>query len=82
MVEAGSACNRVAGPRGGFWLPLAGGGEVLVIASDELLQRVELPATTVWATPPPPNILPGLFGKWRIQVDGRGLKRILRNFDL
>lgn len=55
MVEAGSACNRVAGPRGGFWLPLAGGGEVLVIASDELLQRVELPATTVWATPPPPT---------------------------
>jgi hypothetical protein len=55
MVEAGSACNRVAGPRGGFWLPLAGGGEVLVIASDELLQRVELPATTVWAPPPPPT---------------------------
>jgi hypothetical protein len=24
----------------------------------------------------------GLFGKWRIQVDGRGLKGILRNFDL
>jgi hypothetical protein len=23
-----------------------------------------------------------LFGKWRIQVDGRGLKGILRNFDL
>jgi hypothetical protein len=27
----------------------------------------------------PPN---GLFGKWRNQVDGRGLKGILRNFDL
>jgi hypothetical protein len=24
----------------------------------------------------------GLFGKWGIQVDGRGLKGILRNFDL
>jgi hypothetical protein len=24
----------------------------------------------------------GLFGKWRNQVDGRGLKGILRNFDL
>jgi hypothetical protein len=24
----------------------------------------------------------GLFGKWRIQVDGKGLKGILRNFDL
>jgi hypothetical protein len=24
----------------------------------------------------------GLFGKWRIQVDGRGLKEILGNFDL
>jgi hypothetical protein len=24
----------------------------------------------------------GLFGKWRIQVDGRELKGILRNFDL
>jgi hypothetical protein len=24
----------------------------------------------------------GLFGKWRIQVDGRGLKGILGNFDL
>jgi hypothetical protein len=23
-----------------------------------------------------------LFGKWRIQVDGRGLKGILGNFDL
>jgi hypothetical protein len=26
--------------------------------------------------------LKGLFGKWRIQVDGRGLKEILGNFDL
>jgi hypothetical protein len=26
--------------------------------------------------------LEGLFGKWRIQVDGRGLKGILGNFDL
>jgi hypothetical protein len=24
----------------------------------------------------------GLFGKWRNQVDGRGLKGILGNFDL
>jgi hypothetical protein len=24
----------------------------------------------------------GLFGKWRIQVDGGGLKGILGNFDL
>jgi hypothetical protein len=24
----------------------------------------------------------GLFGKWRIQVDGRGLKGIFRNFEL
>jgi hypothetical protein len=28
------------------------------------------------------SFLQGLFGKWRIQVDGRGLKGILRNFDL
>jgi hypothetical protein len=26
--------------------------------------------------------LKGLFEKWRIQVDGRGLKGILENFDL
>jgi hypothetical protein len=26
--------------------------------------------------------LKGLFGKWRNQVDGTGLKGILRNFDL
>jgi hypothetical protein len=24
----------------------------------------------------------GLFGKWRIEVDGRGLKGILGNFEL
>jgi hypothetical protein len=29
-----------------------------------------------------PNYLEGLFGKWRIEVDGRGLKGILRNFEL
>jgi hypothetical protein len=28
------------------------------------------------------NIPKGLFGKWRNQVDGRGLKGILGNFDL
>jgi hypothetical protein len=28
------------------------------------------------------GILKGLFGKRRIQVDGRGLKGILRNFEL
>jgi hypothetical protein len=28
------------------------------------------------------NPFEGLFGKWRIQVDGKGLKGILRNFDL
>jgi hypothetical protein len=26
--------------------------------------------------------LEGLFGKWRIEVDGRGLKGILGNFEL
>jgi hypothetical protein len=77
MVEAGSACNRVAGPRGGFWLPLAGGGEVLVIASDELLQRVELPATTVWATPPPQHP-PWLV--WEMEDSG-GWKRIEEDFE-
>jgi hypothetical protein len=28
------------------------------------------------------DILKGLFGKWRIEVDGRGLKGILGNFEL
>jgi hypothetical protein len=39
----------------------------------------------VWTNVPPSflqQILQGLFGKWRIQVDGRGLKGILGNFDL
>jgi hypothetical protein len=29
-----------------------------------------------------PMFSEGLFGKWRIQVDGRVFKGILRNFDL
>jgi hypothetical protein len=28
------------------------------------------------------NFPEGLFGKWRIEVDGRGLKGILKNFEL
>jgi hypothetical protein len=32
--------------------------------------------------PPPPKLLEGLFGKWRNQVDEKGLKGILENFDL
>jgi hypothetical protein len=28
------------------------------------------------------NPLRALFGKWRIEVDGRGLKGILENFEL